>query len=366
MKIDRLSLSSTRMPSHCPYILVCWQWITLLSLFASVTVVLASDAPTDCSIPRCCAQGHIVDPTGTRCLRDANNPQKELKHKMCRESFLPNCANEVSSSQSIGLGPKPGKHVKTEKVLKSLDKFVLRLPGGKEEMETYYSTHYNNKMAENMTASKSFHEIPAVFCIDPDNERALVCPKVKLDSDVTIKKCCPFGEQLKLPIYSGCEASDKNPQRQWTMLLEGRRRSLQDLIRFPYDFVGHDHDLRRRLDHREQCRGVGQRLLYDYEAFQVNTKGKLVYTRLLGPAHNYHGIDDFCVDVVSVNDKSHFMVAVFCQPRMRNGNLAPDIDEELLQLSLPSGSEAFKAKKTTTTTCFFALSIVCFVAKKFL
>ena len=47
------------------------------------------------------------------------------------------------------------------------------------------------------------HQIPASFCIDPDNEKLLTCPHVGLEKGAMVYKCCPFGKQLKLPLFSG-------------------------------------------------------------------------------------------------------------------------------------------------------------------
>ena len=49
----------------------------------------------------------------------------------------------------------------------------------------------------------TMHQIPASFCIDPDNEKILTCPRVGLEKGATVYKCCPFGKQLKLPLFSG-------------------------------------------------------------------------------------------------------------------------------------------------------------------
>ena len=61
----------------------------------------------------------------------------------------------------------------------------------------------NQSLVENNTADFTMHQIPASFCIDPDNEKILTCPRVGLEKGATVYKCCPFGKQLKLPLFSG-------------------------------------------------------------------------------------------------------------------------------------------------------------------
>ena len=61
----------------------------------------------------------------------------------------------------------------------------------------------NQSLLENNTADSTMHQIPASFCIDPDNDKILTCPRVGLEKGAMVYKCCPFGKQLKLPLFSG-------------------------------------------------------------------------------------------------------------------------------------------------------------------
>ena len=64
-----------------------------------------------------------------------------------------------------------------------------------------FSRYGNNTEAGSEAVSR--HRIPSSFCVDPDNEKLLVCPRANLDKGSTVYKCCPFGKQLKLPLFSG-------------------------------------------------------------------------------------------------------------------------------------------------------------------
>ena len=49
-------------------------------------------------IPRCCPQGQILDPSGTRCLRDRS---KDIIKDPCsrRDSFLPHCELDLDQER---------------------------------------------------------------------------------------------------------------------------------------------------------------------------------------------------------------------------------------------------------------------------
>jgi hypothetical protein len=186
---------------------------------ASTTAAAASTAK-QCQ-PRCCAQGQIVDPSGTRCLRDrSQDPIPDPCGR--RDSFLPRCeASAAAGVQYVDqdhLWTKPifsslkgltggDSKLSHKRVLKSLAKYVLEIHG--EVVEDYYHEARDpplTKMNESQRAEATLnlrHLIPASFCIDPDNDRALVCPRVDLDKRATVNKCCPFGRELTMPLFSG-------------------------------------------------------------------------------------------------------------------------------------------------------------------
>ena len=141
-----------------------------------------------------------------------------------------------------------------------------------------------------------------------------------------------------LILFTGCEPI-KSTSTNWGMPIQGRRISLADLIRFPSESLKYDKSFHKRLDSFNPCdaHGSRSRLLFDYEAFQVDRHGSLVFTRTLGD----QAIDDFCVDQVAVRrgpkgntDQGHlFMAAVFCQP-----SNVTEVDETLQLLNLPNNS----------------------------
>ena len=113
-----------------------------------------------------------------------------------------------------GLGPKRRpplvesaevmKKLQHSQVLQGLAQYSAEIHG--EELRSYYEEPIkrNDSVAVGnqtvvMKAIKK-HEIPSSFCIDPDNQKLLVCPRVELNKGTTVFKCCPFGKQLKAPL----------------------------------------------------------------------------------------------------------------------------------------------------------------------
>ena len=76
-----------------------WHHFIFLLLVSCLEVIfsLVVSSTEDC-IPRCCAQGQILDHTGTRCLRDLS---REYIPDPCgrRDSFLPTCENQDGSEE---------------------------------------------------------------------------------------------------------------------------------------------------------------------------------------------------------------------------------------------------------------------------
>ncbi len=141
----------------------------------------------------------------------------------------------------------------------------------------------------------------------------------------------------------GCKPSEDGGQ--WTLPLQGRRLKLEDLIRFPSDFVKYESAFKERLESEHPCGskdGAPKRLLFDYESFQVDRQGHLAFTRVLGRQK----VSEFCIDLVSVpgekgdTKKHHFMTAVFCQP-----DNVTHVDQDLLKLRLANAG----TRMTSTT-----------------
>ena len=76
-----------------------WHHFIFLLLVSCLEVIssLVVSSTDDC-IPRCCAQGQILDHTGTRCLRDLS---REYIPDPCgrRDSFLPTCESREGSEE---------------------------------------------------------------------------------------------------------------------------------------------------------------------------------------------------------------------------------------------------------------------------
>ena len=76
-----------------------WHHFIFLLLVSCLEVIssLVVSSTEDC-IPRCCAQGQILDHTGTRCLRDLS---REYIPDPCgrRDSFLPTCENQDGNEE---------------------------------------------------------------------------------------------------------------------------------------------------------------------------------------------------------------------------------------------------------------------------
>lgn len=166
--------------------------------------------PDKC-LPTCCAQGQILDPSGTRCLRDRS---KEAVSDPCgrRDSFLPLCEPEEPETieqQQTQFGPKRRlpiveqgtelDSIRHEDVLLGLSRYAIKIHGG-SVVEAFYAAPKGN----GSSSGDPGYEIPSSFCVDPNNNNALlICPPVNLDREATVYKCCPFGKQLQFPIYSG-------------------------------------------------------------------------------------------------------------------------------------------------------------------
>lgn len=181
--------------------------VTVATVITSGSAGMVTNSPDNC-LPRCCAQGQILDPSGTRCLSDHSI---KAVPDPCgrRDSFLPVCEldpeeqeSETTSSQA---GPKrklpmveqQGGQVviEHEDVLQGLSRYAIKVRGGGSTVETFYNQR---------NGSSPGYEIPSSFCVDQNNNNALlICPPVNLDSGATVYKCCPFGKQLQYPIYSG-------------------------------------------------------------------------------------------------------------------------------------------------------------------
>ena len=135
--------------------------------------------------------------------------------------------------------------------------------------------------------------------------------------------------------FTGCEPIQSTSK--WGLPIQGRRLPLADLIRFPAESLKHDRGLYRRFESSTPCDAHGGRsqLVFDFEAFQVDRYGSLVFTRHLGDQE----IHDFCVDQITVQrpegtkQTHHFMAAVFCLP-----SNVTEVDDTLQLLNLPNHS----------------------------
>ena len=103
---------------------------------------------------------------------------------------------------------------------------------------------------------------------------------------------------------SDCEKGNIDTMK-WGLPIQGRRLPLANLIKaFPQE-IRYDRSL--PFISEQPC-GPNGKLLFDVEAFQVDTKGELVFSRALG--NQRIPSKDFCVDLV----RGNLMVALFCQP----------------------------------------------------
>ena len=102
------------------------------------------------------------------------------------------------------------RNLRHKQVLQGLAEYSIEVHG--EVLRSYYSDREPIQRNESLAASSAAevmmkaikrHEIPSSFCIDPDNQKLLLCPRVELNKRTTVYKCCPFGKQLKDPLFSG-------------------------------------------------------------------------------------------------------------------------------------------------------------------
>ena len=115
-----------------------------------------------------------------------------------------------------GLGPKRRpplvesqevmKKLQHTQVLQGLAQYSAEIHG--DVLRSYYEEpikRNDSVVSSSRNQTKTMktikkHEIPSSFCIDPDNQKLLVCPRVELNKGTTVFKCCPFGKQLKAPL----------------------------------------------------------------------------------------------------------------------------------------------------------------------
>jgi hypothetical protein len=143
--------------------------------------------------------------------------------------------------------------------------------------------------------------------------------------------------------------SKNNPStKKWNCIKIKTRpfNSFQDLIRFPYEFVIHDPTFLPTLELNcspnndadnstvDTSTNFHRRILFDYEAFQIDTGGRLIFARPLSAHPELSGrvveSKNFCVDMVE-KDGKQFMASVFCSPRPMTY-----VREDLLTLNPPS------------------------------
>ena len=93
------------------------------------------------------------------------------------------------------------KKLQHKKVLRGLSQYSTEIHG--ELLRSYYEEPIKRNVSDvsNQTVMRTIkkYEVPSSFCIDPDNQKLLVCPRVSLEKGTTVFKCCPFGKQLKDP-----------------------------------------------------------------------------------------------------------------------------------------------------------------------
>ena len=82
-------------------------------------------------------------------------------------------------------------------------------------------------------------------------------------------------------------------------------------------------------------RQSNRRLIYDYDAFEINAEGELIFTRIL-PAKS-EPITNYCIDSTTVTkqkkpETSYHMAAVFCH--------SGEFDEKLVDITDPISGQA--------------------------
>jgi hypothetical protein len=79
------------------------------------------------------------------------------------------------------------------------------------------------------------------------------------------------------------------------------------------------------------------RILFDYDAFQIDTSGRLVFARPLSLHPEMSGrvvdVRNFCVDLLEKKDGKQHMAAVFCSPKPMSF-----VKEDMLNLNLENGA----------------------------
>lgn len=116
---------------------------------------------------------------------------------------------------------------------------------------------------------------------------------------------------------------------EWGVPVQGRKLPLADLIRFPSESLRYNKDLNEKFGSENPCE-KGSRLIFDFEAFQVDRYGELKFTRSFGEMEK---ISEFCLDSVSLGPQHHFMAAVFCSANDQ------EVDQSLQKLVLANSAQ---------------------------
>ena len=146
-----------------------------------------------------------------------------------------------------------------------------------------------------------------------------------------------------LAFFSGCEPLDAKVM--WGLPLAGRKLPLGKLIRFPTDYVRYD---RTSTFVSDQPCGPEGKLVYDFEAFELDENGQLIFTRALGSQKV--ASKAFCLDLVS----GSFMAALFCQP-----NNVTEISLRTQTLLLPNSAQKIQIH---SITLYLVSHLLCFLS----
>ena len=378
------------------------RFVFLVTLFLSDSK--AASTKLSGIYPRCCGYGKRLD-RDFRCADSAGNDSEE-KNVV---TFFPKCA---SGDEPLEVTLKPaGAKVRVTRVTESLGYFTLRRREG--EIQTFFDVHQfeeeeedarnaitsdeteatpdqkqwpserpatGTDEADHIKGTNKVSSIPATFCLDripdegtgphPSNDgiRALVCPKKRFDAN-KIEKCCPFGEELEFPLPATANATynclpsepHQEKSKRWRLLLNGYGFPLQDLIRFPYDYVAYKY---RPPDQCPFDPKSGKGLVFDHSAFVVDKDARLTFTRVEGHAPETAKQRPFCIDLATVDPegqevegqaakvkkKLYLMMAVFCPQGKVNSNL--------LTVRLPSNSSPDSLVGPARTLAAFIPSLI--------
>nr|XP_040571464.1 uncharacterized protein LOC121120661 isoform X1 [Lepeophtheirus salmonis] len=287
--------------------------------------ILSVSSHCQAPFPQCCPEGMVYDMKTCRPILGASITKlTDLELQQSKINCpppavnIPHCINESAKLVSFA------GETEYSQIYDGIYATRITLEDSGEERLSYFNNHRQTYF-------------PA-FCFHESLKgKALICPSTQLER-AQIKKCCPFGEKLGLPLFEGCFKSDSNFE--WNIRVNGYKKVLKDLIKFPYENVIHKGSEFLKILQSNSC-DLEQVRAFDIEAFEINMKGDLVFAN--GKAVDISN-DGYCVDSVqdpSVAIDQQLMVVLYCSSNKKVTKIANSEFKDFLNVKSGAITRSF-------------------------